>query len=397
MAVQDVDRERDLPVAPISLAPGQRVMVRNLDVGTAECSGGGTVEGCAVGAADAQGQVRVPIEADWAQLQPSSTGVAVSAPGSRLQVTILPVATEPVQIVQKFQIATRFNGVAYNPGDPLTAPARGFGLTRNTADLRRMIAIRQTILEAADPVNYASHWARDLLPARRASENGRVGGSAPALVIGAVGDPEVPTGAAIALARAASAIELAQPDPAYGMTIDQVLAASGAVEGIAATRRFEDLDGGVYAALPGHVRCDPGDTCTGDVLMDVSGYSCAGGACTDGLQAPRLDPPLQSQLVQVTPVTPACPPNKRAGAAGCYSTGASSCDPSSNGKTALLLPYRSRTGVAGIGAPAGGAFDASQFTANAAGRYLECRGRELRFDACQKDLASCSWTPQPPP
>ena len=44
-------------------------------------------------------------------------------------------------------------------------------------------------------------------------------------------------------------------------------------------------------------------------------------------------------------------------------------------------------------------FDMDQYMANLIGRFFECRGRELRFDACQTDLASpaCSWIPQPPP
>jgi hypothetical protein len=115
------------------------------------------------------------------------------------------------------------------------------------------------------------------------------------------------------------------------------------------------------------------------------------------LQAPRLNPPLREQLVRSHVVNTACPPNKRAGAAGCYSTGASACDPASSGLTALMLPYLARTGQSGIGPPsASAAFDVSQFMANAVGRYFECRGREVRFDACQQGLADCAWIPQPP-
>jgi hypothetical protein len=261
------------------------------------------------------------------------------------------------------------------------------------------MTLAQTILEPADPINYAIHWSRDLLASRTVAEDTRVAGAANALIVGTLGDPSLPVGTAVSLGRAAGVVEVTQPDPAFGIPVDQVLTRSGAVEGIAATRRFDDPDGGVPAALPGHVRCDPGDTCTGDVLLDVGGYSCDAGTCADGLQAPRLDPPLQQQLVRTNVVNLACPPNKRAGTSGCYSTGPSACDPAAQGLTALMLPYLARTGQSGIGAPsaAAGAFNVSQFMANAVGRYFECRGREVHFDGCQQGLADCAWTPQPPP
>jgi len=102
--------------------------------------------------------------------------------------------------------------------------------------------------------------------------------------------------------------------------------------------------------------------------------------------------------VRNTSPVAACPVNKRAGAAGCYSTGASACDPAAPGVSALMIPYLNRTGQHGFGGPQpASAFDADQFIANAVGRYFECRGRDLRFDECQQDLARCPWIPQPPP
>ena len=113
------------------------------------------------------------------------------------------------------------------------------------------------------------------------------------------GDPGVPVNTGIALALAARLVEMSQTDPSYGIPIDQVLVRAGVVEGVPGTHRFDDPAGGVYAALPGHVRCDPPATCMGDVLIDPTGYSCdsSGGNCSDGLDAPRLTPPLRQQLV----------------------------------------------------------------------------------------------------
>jgi hypothetical protein len=255
-----------------------------------------------------------------------------------------------------------------------------------------MLDLAQLVLDPADPVNYARHWSRDLLAARTVDEGGRVAGPANSLIIATSGDPAVPVSTTFSLARAADLVELSKPDPAYGVSIDQVLIRSGATEGIAATRRFDDPQGGVFAALPGHVRCEAGSNCTGDALIDLTGYSCSSGTCTDGLQAPRLDPPLQRQLVRnSSPATP-CPVNKHAAGAGCYSTGASACDPAAPGVSALMIPDLDRAGQHGFAGPQPAKpFDAEQFIANAVGRYFECRGRELRFDECQQDLARCPW------
>ena len=35
--------------------------------------------------------------------------------------------------------------------------------------------------------------------------------------------------------------------------------------------------------------------------------------------------------------------------------------------------------------------DLDQFLANQIGHYFETKGREISFDRCQQDLASCPW------
>jgi hypothetical protein len=371
MVLREGNRERDVPVAPLALAQGQQVMALDLArvPAAADCRGQ-KLDGCAVGSADAQGSARVSLAADA-----PAPAAAPPAAGDRLQIVVFDAAGAEQLRIDTFGGDVRFSGVEYKAGTPLVSPASGFGLGRNTAALRRMIGLTQLILDPADPVNYA-------------------GTAAKLLVIGTAGDPSVPVSAAISLARAAGVIP-AQPDPDYGIPVEEALIRSGAVEGVAATRRFDDADAGAWAALPGHLRCDPGADCTGEVLADPGGYSCGAAGCSDGLQAPRLDPPLRQQLVrQSTPAGP-CPVNARA---GCYSTGASACTPSAPGASALLLPLLERNGLRNFGGPKPAKpFDMDQFIANAAGRYFECRGRELRFDQCQQDLASCPWIPPPPP
>jgi hypothetical protein len=196
-------------------------------------------------------------------------------------------------------------------------------------------------------------------------------------------------------------VELAVPDPDYQIPVDQVLIRSGVVEGVPATARFADPAGGALAALPGHILCGPGSDCSGSVLADPTGYSCdaSGANCTDGLQAPRLSPPLRQQLVRTSaPLPAACPVSAQQSSAGCWSTGASACAAGAPGVSGLLIPYLNRTGQDGFRNPQPGkSFDMDQFMANLVGRYFECRGRELRFDECQQDLARCSWIPPRPP
>ncbi|MGZ6143795.1 MAG: hypothetical protein ACXWLM_10680, partial [Myxococcales bacterium] len=111
-----------------------------------------------------------------------------------------------------------------------------------------------------------------------------------------------------------------------------------------------------------------------------------------------LDPPLRQQLLRVSaPGAAPCPISTRATGAGCWSTGASACDPAAPGVSALLIPYLNRTGQHGFRNPQPGkAFDMDQFMANLVGRFFECRGRELHFEQCQQDLASCPWIPPRP-
>ncbi|HUJ25151.1 MAG TPA: hypothetical protein VLW85_03975, partial [Myxococcales bacterium] len=396
LVVQDVNHERDIPIAPLKLAANQPVMVKNLAQNPAgiPCTPDPKtgvvpkIDGCAYGVADGSGRLRLPLSADWPSLSstsvppqaaglPPKVTVTVLSPGDPLEVDVLGATP---QTMTTYQLASRFFGVTYNAGDPLTSPARGYGLSRNTPEFRRLMQLSQLILEPGDPINYAPHYFHDLLPARTTPAN--------VLIVGTSGDPGVPINTAVSLARAAGLVEMSAPDPDYGIPIDQVLVKSGVIEGIPGTQRFDDPDGGVYAALPGHVTCNPGDDCTGQVLIDPTCYSLDGGICDDGLQAPRLNPPLRAQLERQS--APAV--------SNTYSLGASQCAAGQPGVSALMIPYLNRTGQHGFQNPQPGkVFDMDQYMANVIGRYFECRGRELHFEGCQQDLASCPWIPPPPP
>jgi len=360
LVVQDLTRERDLPIAPLTLAPGDRLTVTNVASDTHECA---RDHACATGIADANGNVRVGVIASGPILSTQGSAVTVLQPGDALLVSVLRSTGNEAHNINTFGFDTSFFGVTYHAGDPLTAPTPGWGYERNTPEFRRFVQLSQTILEPGDPIAYAPHWFSNLLTVRN-----RV--PAPALVVGTVGDTSVPVSTAIAMARAAGLVD--KVDPAYGTTMDQVLIEAGVVEGTANLQRLSDPTTGPLAALGTHLSCGAPADCTGDVLVDPTNYS--GG--TDGLNAPRLNPPLREQL-----------------------TGNVTLADGSTATSALLLPYMSRSGQHGFRNPQPDKpFDMDQFLANLIGRWFETRGRELHFDACQAhEPPDCPWIPAAPP
>jgi hypothetical protein len=368
MVVQDLNRPdgRALPIAPLALQAGDKVSVRNLAqvASDAPCTGN-ALDGCSTGIADANGLVRVPFSAD------APLAAAGQAPGDPLRIEIQR-ASGQAEIIDTFGSAFAFHGASHAAGDSLTALARGYGRTRNTPELRRLLQIAQIALEPGDPIAYAPYWFQAPLAAR-------AGSPAPALVVGTVGDPFVPVSTAISMARAAGIVEVGAADPTFGKTIDRVLIDSGVVEGVPRTSRFADPARGPIALLPSHVRCDTATSCTGTALLDPTDYACApdGSSCTDGFNAPRLRPALREQLQR--PVALA---------------------DGSTAQAALLLPFLDPQGQHGFRNPQPGKpFDMDQFMANLIGRWFETHGRELHFEACQAKLAdpACFWIPPPPP
>jgi dienelactone hydrolase len=360
LVVRDVTRERELPIAPITLLRGDRLTVTNLSTASDACD---RDHACATVTADASGKARVGVITDGPIFSArSGTATVLAQPGDRLRVGVLRSTGGEPQNIDTFGFDTSFGGLTFRAGDPLVAPAQGWGFERNTPDFRRLVQLWQAIVEPGDPIAYAPHWSAKLL-------SGRGGVNVPSLVVGTVGDTIVPVSTAIAMARAAGLVD--KSDPTYGAAIDQVLIKAGVVEGMANLRRLSDPTSGPLAALGPFLSC-VGVDCSGDVLVDATSYSQG----TDGLNAPRLNPPLRDQLTRDVIL-----PDQ------------------SHATSALLLPYLSRAGQHGFGKPQPGKpFDMDQFMANLIGRWLETRGRELHFDVCQAhEPPDCSWILAPPP
>jgi hypothetical protein len=359
LVAQDLTRERDLPIAPLTLAPGDRLTVTNLASVTGDCA---RDHACATVTADANGRARVGVIANGPVLAVQGSAVTVMQPGDALRVSVLRTTGNEPQNIDTFGFDTAFFGVTYRAGDRLTAPASGWGYERNTPGFRRFVQLAQTILEPGDPIAYAPYWFSKLLPVRN-----RV--PAPALVVGTVGDTSVPVSTAVAMARAAGLVD--KVDPAYGIAVDRVLIEADVIEGMANLQRLADASSGPRAALPTHLSCALAD-CSGDVLVDPTNYSQG----ADGLNAPRLDPPLRDSLTDDVTLADG-----------------------SAAKSALLLPYMSRSGAHGFRNPQPDKpFDMDQFLANLIGRWFETRGRELHFDVCQAhEPPDCPWIPAAPP
>jgi hypothetical protein len=385
LSVQRVNAEAIVPVAPLTLAEGDVVTACDLsqDGGllfsdTALASAPPAF--CRQATAQAGGALRLPLGADGPQLLTSSTtqgpgtaakvAVSVVRAGDGLRVLVQHGQAAPVA-VDSFRYASHFSGIDYPLGAPLRAPAGGYGRDRNTPEARRALQLWQTAVEAGDPVNYAPYWFQSTLAARQ-------GLPANLLLLQGAGDPLLPASAGLSLARAAGLVETAATDATFGMPIDRLLTLSSAAEGAARLQRFASPAAGPLQALGPRVLCGPPNDCSGAVVLDPSGLACdeTGQACADGLAAPRLSPPLRSQLLRYT----------------------STQDGNPVGLSALELPLFSREGRHGLRGPQPQApFDLDLFLANQAGRYFETRGRELHFEACQAQRNACPWIFAPVP
>ncbi len=145
-----------------------------------------------------------------------------------------------------------FQGHFYGEGTPLTAPAEGFGLVRQTPAVRRFLQLAQTALEPGDPVSFAPFYAVK----KMTDPFGTTMAPHALLTLNTIGDINVPISAGIAFARASGALPFLRPDavdrfPEYAdyttpadlysalgsRTPNQVLVDNHVIEGIATLAR----------------------------------------------------------------------------------------------------------------------------------------------------------------
>lgn len=146
----------------------------------------------------------------------------------------------------------RFQGHFFGEGDPLTAPAEGFGQIRQTPSLRRFIQLAQAALEPGDPISFAPYYS---IKPMTDPFGKRIAPHA-VLTLNTIGDMNVPLNSGIAFARATGALpffrpeqvlaypeyaDYVTPDPLYralgNKTANRALIDNHVIEGITALAR----------------------------------------------------------------------------------------------------------------------------------------------------------------
>ncbi|MEW6430465.1 MAG: hypothetical protein AB1730_03055 [Myxococcota bacterium] len=246
--------------------------------------------------------------------------------------------------VEKTEFDFTWYGREHNAGEALSALGDGFGLRRQSPELRRFLGLAQLAIEQGDPVNYLQNVERRRILRYGTGEEV----STRMIVVNTVGDMNVPVATGAAIARAAGMIELFKKDSRWGKTENRVLIDTGTIEAVERTGRWKNSRGQ-------------------DVHMDIDHLSAIAGK-DDGFDVPRLDPPYR--LVK---------DSDRVG-----------------GKTGVLFPMVVPTGRHGFDPPnPGDMFDLGSLMMNMLGRYMQSGGTELPMEACMEDN-SCSWIPPIP-
>jgi hypothetical protein len=252
--------------------------------------------------------------------------------------------TAPIYTLDAFQFETRFQGLTYAAGSPLKALGDGFGLRRNTPEIRRFMGLAQMVIEKGDPINFLPNVERHRVLRYGTGEEV----ATRMVVVNTIGDMNVPVAAGVSIARAAGMIDLTTKDPRYGKTANRVLIDTGVIEAVERVGRYKNSRGE-------------------DVLMDVDHLSALSGT-DDQFDVPRLSPPLR--LVK---------PSDRVG-----------------GVTGVLFPMVSPTGRHGFDTPDPSLpFNLGAVMLNMLGRYLQTSGAELPLEACLES-STCSFVPPLP-
>ena len=265
-------------------------------------------------------------------------------PGDAWEIVVYKGTTDEVrETIKTFGHDVFFQGILYKKGLPLFALSKGFGLKRQTPELRRFIGFGGMIVSPGDPVAYAKHF--HLQPMTYTYER-RLNPGANVLVIPTIGDAVVPVDTGIGIARAAGIIPVLRADKRYPhpekagafLTPNQVLIRYHVLEGIESLNRFLGPDNK-----------------TG-VLFDPDNLSNG----RDGLGVPRLEPPLRLTV------------------------------PTHSGVAGMRLPYIKTNGAHGFSNPdPERSFDVHQYMINVLGVYFRSNGKELRDHLCL-ERSTCS-------
>lgn len=254
--------------------------------------------------------------------------------GDPFRIELLDGARRPRRTIDTWQEDAAYQGTIFGAGSTLVAPAAGFGYERQTPGLRRFLGIAQTLIEPADPANYAARW---LDPLDFSDVEPQLDPTRRVLVVSTLGDDAVPVATQVALARSAGYLPQ-EVDPRYGRSPEALLIDNHVIEGVAWLERFgPEVGVNLY---------DPDD-----LDRDLDGYA-----------APSPSQPLR--------LTVDLPDGSVAGFRMAY------IDPDGEHGFFIMSPHK--------------AFDIDTFMANQIAHYFATRGRELSDDLCLED-SSCAF------
>ena len=254
--------------------------------------------------------------------------------GDVLLITIYDQSGNLLHTIDTWENDTVHEGLTMRAGSPLVAGSHGTGRIRGSSNLRRIVSIFGSVLEAGDPVAYAPHYF--LRPFEALG-----GEQANVLMVPSIGDTIVPVSSGITMARAAGVIPQDVVDERYGMTVDQWLVEKRVIQGVEEYGDYTDING---------------DACLFDADDLDNGL--------DGTGAPNAEVPLR--LVTETDV----------------------------GVSGLRLPYTSTTGSHGFSLPTPSKpGDQNSLALNQIVYYFVSGGQEISDDSCQSDF-SCDWIPE---
>jgi hypothetical protein len=144
----------------------------------------------------------------------------IYALGDPWEITMTSSRSGEIQVLNRFEKDTSFQGVIYPQGAPLVALQEGFGLRRNSPKFRRFLSLAQTAIGPGDPAIWSQHIF--LSPIQEYQNQPNQGGNTRVLQMPTAGDNQVPVNTGIAAARISGLFgswfrdESKYPDPRFG-------------------------------------------------------------------------------------------------------------------------------------------------------------------------------------
>lgn len=294
-------REVEFGCAPPADLPanGATVVMKNLDNGQVRCARVGDESRFRLGVPSSVGDrltLEIYHQADAVEDYGScrvKAGVAVArtvttwGKGTVAQGTPDPVNPEVIQCPDAAS-CTRFQRIYFAEGSALSAPADGYGFTRQSPEIRGFFGISQHILDPADGISYMSHYALDPIP----DPYGNPGKPKGLLDIQTIGDMNVPISAGIAYGRAAGALPFFTAEQAarYPEWADHAVPTSLLADFGGVTPNRFLIDHFVTEGIDRLQRTPAGAACMPNWTQDTSNVVCNPHGCkSQGTRCPGSD------------------------------------------------------------------------------------------------------------